>query len=261
LYEQQVRVVLAEEAAAVATRNADMRRLRHDQARYEDAQWNSQQAILRQQAIHRTQAQEQLRQQLLRQDAEKKQQQETLPPPTREPAASIVTELSSSSLVQQHNPTQCTELVIILTEEANMGELNEIFHDNDNNSPSSSSHEFAASNPMREQEQRQSQGEGQVRLEGKEHSSLEEAEDAPPPSLQTAVQSLPQSLAESADAVQSCPAGGGMVEVSLIIAQEFVLVFSSKVWDPGGPFQTGATEDGHATRLRHRRRDGRMPTV
>ena len=55
------------------------------------------------------------------------------------------------------------------------------------------------------------------------------------PSPEGAMQSLPQSQAESADAaVQSCLAGSGTIDVSLLLAQEFVLVLSSKVWDPGG---------------------------
>jgi hypothetical protein len=63
-----------------------------------------------------------------------------------------------------------------------------------------------------------------------------EAEDVQPPP-HAVVQSLPQSPAESADAaVQSCPAGVGMIDVSLLLVQEFTLVMSSKVWDPGGIF-------------------------
>ena len=185
--------------------------------------------------------------------------------------AGIVT---TPGTVVMSQSTNALELVIIPTEEdrkdaprvsitADMGELNQLFDNEDKSSPSSSLHEFAVLNPLRVQQERQSQGEEQVRLgdkepeyaprvseEGaaldaavfsapaqrqKETPSLE-AEIAPLPSPQAVVQSLPQSLAELVDAVQSCPvaAARGMIEVSLIIAQEFTLVFSSKVWDPGG---------------------------
>jgi hypothetical protein len=141
--------------------------------------------------------------------------------------------------------------------------FNEIFDDEDSSSPSSSSHKFVAHNPLCEQQERQSQRERQSRLGDKEQESPSTNEegaalaaavliDAPPvllqlwipvpevenaqPPPQAAVRGLPQSLPESADAIQSCPARGGRIDVSLLPAQEFVLVFSSKVWDPGGLF-------------------------
>ena len=52
---------------------------------------------------------------------------------------------------------------------------------------------------------------------------------------EAAAQGLPQSPVESADAIQSCLTGDGMIDdVSLFLARGFILVLSSKVWDPGG---------------------------
>ena len=185
--------------------------------------------------------------------------------------AGIVT---TPGTVVMSQSTNALELVIIPTEEdrkdaprvsitADMGELNQLFDSEDKSSPSSSLHEFAVLNPLRVQQERQSQGEEQVRLGDKEpeysprvseegavldaavfsappaqrqeETPSLEAEIASPPSPQEAVQSPPQSLAESADAaVQSCPAGGGMIEIFLISAKEFTLVSSSRMWNPGG---------------------------
>ena len=185
--------------------------------------------------------------------------------------AGIVT--TAGTVVMMSQSTNALELVIIPTEEdrkdaprvsitADMGELNQLFDNEDKSSPSSSLHEFADLNPLRVQQERQNQGQEQVRLGDKEPeyaprvseegAALDaavfsapaqrqeetpslKAEIASPPSPQEAAQSLPQSLAESADAAaQSCPAGGGTIEIFLISAKEFTLVSSNRMWNPGG---------------------------